>query len=45
VLRLALSNHRSAERPRTRVLTQTVVMAATMTAGVVAAAVWQASQR
>lgn len=42
VLRLAFSNHRSADRPRRRVLTQVLIMAAALTAVVVTAAMWNA---
>ena len=44
-LRLAHSNHRSAERPGRRVITQVMLMAAFVTIGVVAAAVWAAARR
>jgi ABC-type transport system involved in multi-copper enzyme maturation permease subunit len=44
-LRFAFSNHRSAERSGRRVATQVILMAAFVTTGVVAAAVWHAFQR
>jgi hypothetical protein len=44
-LRFAHLNHRSAERPGRNVAAQVMLMATFVTAGVVAAAVWQAFQR
>ena len=41
-LRLAFINHRSADRPATRVWTQVIVMATFVAAGIIAGAAWQA---
>ena len=44
-LRFAFINHRSADRPATRVWTQVIVMATFVAAGIIAGAAWQALRR